>query len=475
VRAAIYLRQSQDRSGEGLGIDRQRDDVLRLIESRGWTVAAEFVDNDVSALSRKPRPQFSAMMARVDAGEFDVIVARHMDRLLRRLAELETVLERCQRAKVAVVTAADGVDTSTDGGRLVARILSSVAQGEVERKGARQRSAAVQAAQQGRWVGGRRAFGYEADGVTIREDEAALIKQGYVDVLGGESLSEIARRWTAAGSSSPQRDGDGWLRGSVKDVLTNPRNAGLRRYRAVEERATIRQNPELGIVGAAEWPAIVNEATWRAAVRILCDPERRRGSVGPKGLLTGVAVCGVCGESVHRGGAAHGKPMYRCRSGRHVSRRSEPVDSYVESVVVEVLKRPDAALLWSAELPDADALMAEADTLRRRRGDLALDYADGVMTRDQFRTANERVLARLGDIEAKIAAAGSASPLAIVAAADVDVAWAGLSLAGRRAIIEALCTPVLHLPGRGTRNFNPDTVTFRWHRDDSEVTNHEMC
>ena len=213
------------------------------------------------------------MMARVDAGEFDVIVARHMDRLLRRLAEFESVLERCQKTKTAIVTAADGVDTSTDGGRLVARILSSVAQGEVERKSARQRSAAVQAAQQGRWVGGRRAFGYEADGVTVREDEAALIKQGYADVLAGESLGEIARRWNAAGFITPQ--GKPWSRGAVKDVLTNPRNAGLRRYRPQEDRGRIRQNPELGITGAAQWPAIVDEPTWRAAVRVLCDPARR--------------------------------------------------------------------------------------------------------------------------------------------------------------------------------------------------------
>ncbi|MGB8386873.1 recombinase family protein, partial [Mycobacterium sp.] len=131
MRAAVYYRQSEDRQNDGLGIDRQREDVRRLIKARGWTVAAEFVDNDVSALSRKPRPQFTAMMARVDAGEFDVIVARHMDRLLRRLSELESTLERCRHAKVAIVTASDGVDTSTDGGRLVARILSSVAQGEV--------------------------------------------------------------------------------------------------------------------------------------------------------------------------------------------------------------------------------------------------------------------------------------------------------------------------------------------------------
>jgi DNA invertase Pin-like site-specific DNA recombinase len=461
MRAAIYLRQSADRAGDGLGIDRQREDVRRLVDTRGWTVAAVFVDNDVSALSRKPRPQFSAMMTRVDAGEFDVIVARHMDRLLRRLSELESVLERCREAGVSIVTASDGVDTSTDGGRLVARILSSVAQGEVERKGARQRSAAVQAAKQGRWVGGRRAFGYEPDGVTIRENEAALIKQGYADILAGESLSEVARRWDASGIT-PTQSNKRWYRGTVKDVLTNPRQAGLRRYRPAEERWRIRQNPELGVVGKAEWPGIVDEATWRAAVRVLCDPDRRRPAIGGKGLLTGVAVCGICGETVHRGGAAHGKPMYRCRSGRHVSRMSEPVDEYVSAVSLDRLQRPDAAMLWAAELPDAKELMAEADVLRHRRDDLALDYADGAMTREQFRTANSRVLSRLGEIETLIAASGSSSPLAIVASEDVAGTWHGLSIAQQRNIIAALMTPVLHPPGRGTRTFRPESVEIRW-------------
>jgi site-specific DNA recombinase len=461
MRAGVYLRQSQDRTGEGLGVDRQRDDVGRLITARGWTVAGEFVDNDVSASSRKPRPQFVKMMAGVDAGEFDVIVARHMDRLLRRLTELENVLERCQKTGTAIVTAADGVDTSSDGGRLVARILSSVAQGEVERKGARQRSAAVQAAKQGRWVGGRRAFGYEIDGVTVREDEAALIRHGYTDVLAGESTGEIARRWNATGLRTGQ--GKPWARQSVKDVLTNPRNAALRRYRAQEERWRIRQNPELGITGAAQWPAIVDEPTWRAAVRVLCDPSRRSPALGGKGLLTGVAVCGVCGETVHRGGGAHpGVRTYRCRSMKHVARKADPVDEYVTALTLTRLTQPDAAGLWAAELPDASELMAEADTLRRRRDDITLDYADGAMTREQFRTANARVLERLGDVEAQIASAGQSSPLAIVAAEDVEATWNTLSVAQRRGIIAALMTPVLHLPGRGTRTFQPETVEIRW-------------
>jgi site-specific DNA recombinase len=147
---------------------------------------------------------------------------------------------------------------------------------------------------------------------------------------------------------------------------------------------------------------------------------------------------------------------------KHVARKADPVDEYVTELTIARLTQPDAADLWATELPDASELMAEADTLRHRRDNIAEDYADGAMTRGQFRTANERVLKRLADIEAQVAAAGSSSPLAIVAAEDVRATWDTLSVAQRRGIIAVLMTPVLHLPGRGTRTFRPETVEIRW-------------
>jgi len=455
MRVACYLRASQDRDGTGYSVERQRDDVEKLCAARGWTIAEVYTDNDVSALSRKPRPAFTKMMAAVDAGEFDIIAARHMDRLLRRLAELEHVLERCEKTNTHIVTASDGVDTSTDGGRLVARILSSVAQGEVERKAARQRSAVVQAAKQGRWTGGRRVFGYEADGKTIREAEAAIIRQGYADVLAGESLSEVARRWTASGHPPTQKAAE-WTRGGVKDVLTNPRNAGLRRHRTADDRASIRQNPELGVVGTAEWPAIVDEPTWRAAVRIVCDPKRRTGGRGPQGLLTGVALCGICGLTVHRGGAYRpGHANYRCRSYKHVARDAEPVDRWVREVAIAALSKPGAAQLWATT--DVTALMAEADMLRGRLADLAEDYSR--MSRDQWRIANDALQADLAAVEAKMEAATPAAPIGKVATAkNPRKVFLGLSTAQQRKIIATIMDVKIYPPGRGVRTFNTDTV-----------------
>ena len=59
----MYLRQSMDRTGQELAIDRQREDVMRYVTAMGWDVLGEFVDNDVSASSAKRRPDFERMMS----------------------------------------------------------------------------------------------------------------------------------------------------------------------------------------------------------------------------------------------------------------------------------------------------------------------------------------------------------------------------------------------------------------------------
>ncbi|NKR50164.1 recombinase family protein [Rhodococcus hoagii] len=464
----MYLRQSQDRSGEQLGIDRQREDVHRLVAARGWTVVAEYVDNDVSATSRKPRPAFNRMMEAVDAGDVDVIAARHIDRLLRKLSEMEQTLERCDAHGVYIVTASDSVDTSTDGGRLVARILASVGQGEMERKSARQKAAQAQAAKLGRWTGGRRAFGYESDGVTICESEAELIRQGYADVLAGLSMGEVARKWNAAGLRTPQGQRDGteklWNHQNAKDVLTNPRYAGLRRHREQGQRASIRQNPTLGIVATAEWPALVSEDTWRATVAALTDPARWKPVKGRKKLLTGVAMCAECLDTVHGGASSHGKPAYRCRSLKHVSRLSDPIDEFVSAVAVERLSRPDALATFAPQVEqDTRPMSEEADTLRKRLDDVAVTYADGAITDAQFRTVTTRVRERLAEIEAEIAAAGSADLIApLLRSDDVRATWEALETGRKRSIIEALMEVTIHPVGRGVRTFKPESVGIEW-------------
>ncbi|NYI46303.1 DNA invertase Pin-like site-specific DNA recombinase [Nocardioides aromaticivorans] len=55
-RAAIYTRISQDRTGAGLGVDRQEQDCRAKAEELGLDVVAVFSDNDTSAYRPRSAP-----------------------------------------------------------------------------------------------------------------------------------------------------------------------------------------------------------------------------------------------------------------------------------------------------------------------------------------------------------------------------------------------------------------------------------
>lgn len=60
--AAIYARISSDKSGQSAGVERQEADCRALASRLGLTVSHVLVDNDISAYSGKPRPQYKRLL-----------------------------------------------------------------------------------------------------------------------------------------------------------------------------------------------------------------------------------------------------------------------------------------------------------------------------------------------------------------------------------------------------------------------------
>lgn len=452
MRAHVYLRISQDRAGLQLGVDRQREDCERRARERGWTVTATHTDNDQSATTGRRRPGFEALLAALDTGDAEVVVAWSLDRLQRNRRDELRLYELCRDrgATLSLVNGAD-LDFSTAAGRFVADSLGSVARLEVEMKSDRQRLAADQAAKAGKRLGGRRPFGYDQDGVTVRKVEARAVVDGYNALLAGESLSGIAREWTARGLTTGQ--GGTWSHDTVREALRNPRYAGQRAHRGE-------------VVATAVWPALVPEETWAAARALLDDPSRRIAPRAGRYLLSGIARCGVCGATVHAGGRARsGKPGYRCSASQgHFARMAEPVEGYVARVVVARLSRPDVAdLLTGGERPDVAELRAEALAARTRLDDVAAEFADGSLTASQLRTITARLRERVARADAALADAGRVEVLgSLVSAEDVQAVWDGLSIDRRRAVVALLMQVTLHPPGRGVRTFRPGSVGIAW-------------
>lgn len=454
INAAIYCRISADREGEGLGVERQEADCRALAEKLGLRVAQVFTDNDISASTRskKPRPGYDQMIAAAETGRISAIVAYSNSRLTRRPRELEGLVELHQRTGVRIHTVVSGqYDLSTADGRLHARLLGSIDAAEAERTAERVSRAARQAAEAGKWHGGPRPFGYEEDGVTVREAEAEALREGYRQVLAGASLASIARSWNAQGLRTGAHSQQ-WKTPSVREVLCSSRYAGLRSYRGE-------------VLGPAEWDAIVDRETWEATVTILRDPARQHGPKSAKRLLTGLAVCAICGETAWASGGTAARPAYRCRSGGHFARKAEPIDDYVTGVIIGRLSMPDAAVLFQ-EKPKEDAergdLRDQAQALRTRLDSLAVDFADGAITSEQLRTATARLRERLDGIESKLSVSLQVSPLAQFSGRDPEQVWRSLDVDVQRAVIDQLAEVKIHPTLRGSHAFKPESVEINW-------------
>jgi DNA invertase Pin-like site-specific DNA recombinase len=449
MRAAVYLRQSKDHNGTGLAVARQREDCLRLCQTRGWD-AVEYLDNDISAYSGKRRPAYERMLADIEDGQLDAVVSWDLDRLHRRPIELEHFMELADSRRLALATFTGDVDLSTDNGRLYARTKGAVAKSESDRKAARQRRAGQQRAELGNPKAGPRPFGYEPDMITIRESEANALRAAYASLLAGGTLVGIGKDLDAAGFRASS--GRPFHHSTIRTMLRNPRYGGLRGYSTRGRDKKLHTE----IIGPAVWKGIVDEETWRAVNALLTDETRRQNHIGSarKWLLGGLALCGRCddGETTVRVNYrskpnADGKPVrvYRCREHPHLSRVAEWCDWRVTERVIAQLSRADAQeLLINDDRENLGALRAERSALQLRLDQLAEDYADGALTRAQLKAGTERLRARLADAESRMVHVDRAPILAdLVTAHDVRQVWGRLSLDRQRAVVGLLYTVTL--------------------------------
>jgi DNA invertase Pin-like site-specific DNA recombinase len=454
-RAAIYTRISKDDEGNGRGVARQLSECKELATKLKWRVVGVYEDNDVSATNGKQRPQFEALMADVEAGRVDAIAVWHTDRLYRRPSDLERIVRVIEAGKrpvpVATVTAGD-IDLETASGRMIARMLGAAAAHEVERNSERQRSRIEDLAAKGLPHGGARPFGYEADRMTVREDEAELVREAYRRVLQGESPWLIAKDWLARGVRGSSGSATAFTGANLHRMLQRARYAGL-------------MEREGRIVGDAAWPGIVDRPTWEAAQDAL--KPRKRYRAWRKYLLSGgVAVCGRCGRSL-RGDV----DRYACRPDRggcgRMNIRAGHLEELVTGAVLAAANSPDVLQGLSAVgKQEAEELLAGLREADERAAVLAEMYAAGEIALPDYRRGLRVTKSRAEELRSSLARQAGSPVLveATAAGGDIEEWWNDAGPADRRALVTALVDHVEVRPAtrRTPGRFNPERVHIVW-------------
>lgn len=415
-----------------------------------------FDDNDISAFSGKRRPGFEAMLDAMERGDFGALLCWHTDRLYRSMKDLERVIEIADARRIEIRTVQGGtLDLSTSAGRMVARILGSVARQESEHTSERRKRANVQRAASGQWVCPRRPLGYTSDGTPI-EAEADVIRQAITDVLAGKSVRAVAREWNAQGV---QTTGTAtiWRSPMVRRVLMNPRYASL----------VVHQGK---VVGPGKWKSIIDEDIHRGIVAYLSDPSRT-GHTGFERRYqgSGIYYCGVCGQRLVSFCPAGGRPRAYVCPDRHVRRQGEALDAYVDQVVISRLAQTNVHKLVSTTEVDVAAVHSQREALSARLDDLAALFAEGAITAPQLKKGTAQLNGAIAKLDSDLAAATQSDPIAAITSngddqIQLEKRWLATSPDVRGKIIDRLMTVTVNRSPLGLRRFDPEYIDIKRRR-----------
>lgn len=479
MRAVIYARVSSQAQKERLTIKSQLSTLPAFVASRGWDLVGRYIDDGRSASTgtMETREAFGRLLADAAAGIFDVVVAVEDDRLTRSEDVLERleIYGRFKRAGVKLAFSSTGqvIDPTSSTDELLAIVKGWVAADENRKRRERTVRGKLAAVERGRKPAGPTPYGYRYDrgpaaGLwTVAADEAEVVREIFHrTVYKRETLLEIAADLEKRGVPRPR--GGAWHRRRVWDILRSPAYMG--RYVADRRRGL-----------SISVPAIVDESLWSAAQVELSTRSGPRRRQSANAMLTGIAMCGVCGGAVGITGATQKRAdgtrilrQYYCCSAkrsydvkgvkRSCSLPNRPravTEDAVWRSVLGVLQRPDLldeveriagkvdGTDWDAEAGKfqkrIDRLDKAQSTIleRYRRGKIP----DAVMDAELDSAARERAILVLNRDQARQAAETAVRGRGVVESLRAEIKIMGEELshaddADRKALLRLL------VPGR---------------------------
>lgn len=387
MRVVIYARISQDRDESSRAIDRQVADCQSYAARNGLTVVETTVDRDVSAFSGVARPGFERAMELIGLNQADGILAWKSDRLYRRVADLERVIDAFNAVDARVFTVDTGtVDLTTPNGRTQARIGAIFAMNEMELKGERTARAFKQLAEEGGWKGGRKPLGYAKDGVTLVPEEAKVIKEAASRLLSGQSLASV----TAWASSQLGRE----LRATaLREALLGPRVIGVRTYTSQRARTLWAERKRKGEVSGpcppeattkAEWDPILTPSTQEELRALFHQRKQVRGKSATEAVLARLLFCMECGHVLHRNPKSYYCPPPSQGGCGQVAISAAPTEQFIKDQVNVVLEQVQEQEVLGAEAqPQLPAQTEEWQQIDREREELKRLRDAGLYTVDE--------------------------------------------------------------------------------------------
>ena len=132
--AGIYIRVStEDQAREGFSLPEQEKRLKAMCEYKGYEIYKVYKDAGISAKTGNHRPAFEELKEDIKNKKCNTIVVLKLDRLTRSVYDWENIMKFLEENNAYLDCANDDINTTNANGRMVARLLTTVSQNEIER------------------------------------------------------------------------------------------------------------------------------------------------------------------------------------------------------------------------------------------------------------------------------------------------------------------------------------------------------
>lgn len=287
IRIVIYIRVStEEQAKEGYSLASQQERAIKFIESQeNWTLVDTYIDDGKSAKDLN-RPAMQRLINDAERRKFDVVVFYKLDRLVRSVSDLHTLLQLFDKNGVKIRSITEIFDTTSALGRFFLTLVAAMAEWERETISERVLINMAKKAEDGERNGAKAPFGYRIinSKLAIFEEEASLVSEMFRLFNEGNGLLSISRYLQNFNINKDIR--------TIGRMLDNPVYCGKIRWGNNSDRI------DTIIVESEHIPAIVSEETFQEAQKRR-DLNRTEGKKATSSYpFSGVLRCARCGSAL---------------------------------------------------------------------------------------------------------------------------------------------------------------------------------
>jgi len=392
---ALYCRLSQEdeRSGESLSIENQKEILKKYADDNGFTNTMFFVDDGYSGTNFN-RPGWNKLTQLIDEGKIGVLIVKDMSRLGRNYLQVGMYTEIVfPEADVRFIAVSNGVDSASQVENDLTPFINLF--NEFYAKDTSKKIRAVFRAKglSGKPLCTTPPYGYLKDPNDkyhwIVDDEAAeVIRLIYKLFITGKGPSQISKELTAQNiptpaehfeqmgiikTKSPARPGV-WPQRTISDIIERPEYLGhtvnfKTRKKSYRDKRTLKNDPSEWVVFENTHEAIIDQESFEI-VQKLRQGRRSPTPMGEMPVFSGMLFCADCGAKLYQvraKGWTHDKEHFVCASYRKI--RGACSSHHIRNVDVENITLKKINQYIDMVIADEDAFI-EYVTKRSRKEQL---------------------------------------------------------------------------------------------------------